>query len=452
MTRLVAFLAPRFPGLSARVRACGEEDRMLLLSADSRTRLELKTTGGRLRISLQDIVEDHSDHPDWHSLNALVAELELHRSVSEHVPVAIWRQEPDGRVVWGNAAYWSLAERMETVADLSPGQFPQVFKDLTNTLVASESAHRLQLKLPGESERLWFEVSACTLGADSVFTAVPADTVISAERKLREFTQTLTQTFAHLSVGLAIFDRKRQLTLFNPALGDLLGFDAEFLVARPNLMRFLDQLRERHMMPEPKDYKTWRQQMSDLEAAAAERSHSETWPLPDGRTFRITGRPHPDGAVAFLFEDISAEITLSREFRVELETGQAVIDTMDEAIAVFSADGRMTFANRAYARLWNLENESKTDIVTFIDASRRWQQACMPSPVWGDARDFASEMSGRTTWHAEVRLANGRKVACRFEPLPGGGTMAGFTQAQLQLFKANGTDQGDAVTTAVGHV
>lgn len=447
MTRLVAFLALRFPDLEARVQACGENDRMLLLSSDERSRLRLESKGGRLRIALEDIDDDPSDRPDRHSLAVLTAELEAHRMASDNCPVPVWRLDANGKVTWANGAYWALADRAGQAADIAPGKVPVLFPEMAGTTLPAGSHQRLQLTFGSgaEAEVAWFDASVRCSGPDRIVTAVPADMLVGAERNLREFIQTLTQTFAHLSVGLAIFDRKRQLTLFNPALGDLLGFGVEFLVARPSLIRFLDHLRERHMMPEPKDYKTWRHQMSELEAAAAEGGHSETWPLPDGRTFRITGRPHPDGAVAFLFEDISAEITLSREYREELETGQAVIDTMEEAVAVFAADGRLSFANRAYARLWNAQDDPAKEAATFLEASRRWHQACMPSPVWGDAREFAAEMSGRTTWNAEVRLINGRKLACRFEPLPGGGTMAGFTELPGPAFQPQAPDATDPV-------
>ncbi len=214
-----------------------------------------------------------------------------------------------------------------------------------------------------------------------------------------------------------------------------MGLNVDFLVARPSLVRFLDQLRERHMIPEPKDYKSWRQTMSDLEAAVVEGGYSETWTLTDGRTFRITGRPHPEGAVAFLFEDISDSVTLSRAYREELDTGKAVIDTLDEAIAVFAVDGRLSFANRAYARFWSAA-EGEEEAETFLDASRRWQTRCQPTPVWGDARDFAADIAtGRSSWDAEVRLADGRRLSCRFEPLPGGGTMAGFTEIAPGIFR-----------------
>ena len=72
------------------------------------------------------------------------------------------------------------------------------------------------------------------------------------KRPQRDFVQTLTKTFAQLSVGLAIFDADRRPVLFNPALGDLSLLPADFLIARPTLFSFLDRLRDNRMIPEPK--------------------------------------------------------------------------------------------------------------------------------------------------------------------------------------------------------
>lgn len=432
LARLIACLLPRFPDLADRLRACGHQDRILLLSSDGKDRLRIEAKGGTVRITLEDVDGGGEDLPDRHSVAVLSGELEAYRNATQGSPVALWQFDDDGRVVWAGGGYADLASRAVITEELEPGALPTLFPGAAKAGLPPGTSQRLQLQLSEEPAARWFDVSMQTVGKDRLYMAIPADAVVAAERNLREFIQTLTQTFAHLSVGLAIFDRKRELTLFNPALGDLLACEVEFLVARPSLMRFFDHLRERHMMPEPKDYKTWRQKMSELEAAASEGGHSETWPLPDGRTLRITGRPHPDGAVAFLFEDISAEISMSLEFRKELETGKAVLDTFDEAIAVFAPDGRLGYANRAYQALWFDAGAlpSKRDRIPFLEASRHWQSLCRPSPVWGDAREFAAEMSGRTTWTAEVQMADGRRLACRFDPLPGGSTLVGFTILQ----------------------
>ena len=244
---------------------------------------------------------------------------------------------------------------------------------------------------------------------------------------MREFVQTLAKTFAHLPIGLAIFNRHRRLELFNPALTDLSSLPVAFLSGRPTLVAFLDELRDRRVMPEPKDYKNWRQQITELEAEAVRGTYAETWSLPTGQTYRISGRPHPKGALAFLFEDITSEVTMTRRFRLDMELGQAVIDSVSEALAVFSPSGILTRSNTAYAELWGVDPSTTFGDVSITDASRRWIEQCCPTPVWGDVRDFVGTVGERAEWSAEVGLRSGQRLACRFIPLTGGGTLVGFT-------------------------
>jgi len=240
--------------------------------------------------------------------------------------------------------------------------------------------------------------------------------------------QTLAKTFAQLSIGLAIFDRNRQLALFNPALIDLTELSVDFLSGRPNLLTFFDRLRDRSMMPEPKNYGSWRHQMADLVAAASDGNYQETWTLPSGAVYSVIGRPHPDGAIAFLIEDITAEITLTRRFRADLELSQSVLDEMDEAVAVFSADGGLTLTNRAYRELWSVDPEMGFAEPTVIDATRVWQDRCLATPLWGEIRDFVASRENRADWWAEVCLTTGERLDCRIRPLQNAVTMVVFSR------------------------
>ena len=78
----------------------------------------------------------------------------------------------------------------------------------------------------------------------------------------------------------------------------------------------------------------------------------DLWSLSGGQTYRVTGQPHPDGAIALLMEDITEEMSVTRSFRAETALGQSVIDAMDEAIAVFSSAGSLLMWNAAYEKLW----------------------------------------------------------------------------------------------------
>jgi PAS domain-containing protein len=355
------------------------------------------------------------------------------RQAVSGAPYPIWQSDGTGRVLWANVAYCELIRRFTSSEEtVDHDEYAAIFRIPYNPDQESAS-FRMSVTPPGASQPYWFDVRSLRLDAGWMNYATDVNAVVNAEIAQRNFVQTLTKTFAHLSIGLAIFDRKRQLALFNPALIDLTTLPAEFLSARPNLLSFFDRLRDRQMMPEPKNYRSWREQIADLVAAADTGQYSETWSLPSGMTYRISGRPHPDGAVAFLFEDISAEISLTRRFRSQLELGQSVLNTLEQSIAVFSSSGVLAFSNIAYRKMWNIECDTSFTDISITDAARQWQAGSMPTPVWGDLRDFVVQFGERTDWQADVILRNGKAVQCQVIPMSGGATLVIFQTDETQL-------------------
>ncbi len=128
-----------------------------------------------------------------------------------------------------------------------------------------------------------------------------------------------------------------------------------------------------------------------------------------------------------MIEDITPELTLARRFQSDLELAQAVIDSLEEAIAVFSPGGLLTHVNRAYVTLWQTDPLATiARDATLQDATRLWRDRCVPTPVWGDAQDFAAGLENRRDWSGSVRMKTGETLDCRFQPLIGGGMLAGF--------------------------
>jgi PAS domain-containing protein len=349
------------------------------------------------------------------------SELETLRLAMDATPFPVWRMRAPDRVGWHNAAYATLVRRLRG-RDADPG-IP-LFATDSPTL---HPGRKTRLAIEADSShKLWFELTLIRQPAGDLYCATDINAVVDAEIAQRNFVQTLAKTFAQLSIGLAIFDRNRQLALFNPALIDLTALPADFLSSRPTLQGFFDRLRDQKMMPEPRDYRSWRQRMADLVAAAADGSYGETWSLPSGSVYSVSGRPHPDGAVAFLIEDITAEVTLTRRFRAELEIGQAVLDRLDHAVAVFNPDGVLAFSNQPFNRLWGIDPDRSFAQVTIIDMVRTWHENCAISPVWGELRDFVALREGRSDWSAEVRLRSGAALNCSVHPIQNGATMVRF--------------------------
>lgn len=353
-------------------------------------------------------------------------EPEILKVAMDAAPYPVWRIDDEGTVRWCNAAYAALSRKIRgQETDLADPLFPKTGLALVGPEGSGKKA-RVRIQPTGSDKHLWFDVTTVAQAGGTLCYGVDVNAVVDAEIAQRNFVQTLAKTFAQLSIGLAIFDRNQQLALFNPALIDLTSLPADFLSGRPDLLAFFDRLRDRQMMPEPKDYTNWREQLSQLAAAAADGKYQETWSLPSGSVYSVSGRPHPDGAVAFLFEDITAEITLTRRFRSELELGQGVLDALDDAIVVFAPDGALIFSNQPYNRMWGVEPESSFAQVTVLDATRTWQDRCTATPTWGEIRDYVGSRENRVEWWSEIHLRDGGCLSCNVNPIASGATMVSF--------------------------
>lgn len=422
-------LVSRFPGMPATTDA--QTDNPMIVKAI--------TPGdkGMLRITALDdcthveiIDANMADTYGPHDLKALEAEVSTLRTASSTAPHPIWQVDAEGVVQWHNAAYTSLYHR---VFEEAPDPNQPLFETFAVARQPSGST-RASLQKHRDGEMLWFDVNAVQDKGKTMFHAIDINAVIHAEIAQRNFVQTLAKTFAQLSIGLSIFDRNGQLALFNPALVDLTALPAEFLSARPDLLSFFDRLRDNRVMPEPKNYHSWRQEISDVIAAATDGRYQETWTLDTGRTYRVSGRPHPDGAIAFLIEDISAEISLTRNYRAELEMSQSLIDSLDDALVVFSSGGVLQFCNAAYRKMWKLDPDSSFAEVTILDSIRDWQRQSRPNPTWGDIRDFVFKVGERAPWDGIIErvqdTSEDERLMCSICPITSGATLIRFEKLE----------------------
>lgn len=364
-----------------------------------------------------------------HSLAAMEDELAVLRESVDHAPVLIWREDQAGTVTWANAAYLGEIESQ------SPDEIRWPLPRLIPLPDGVDAVRRARIEMDGRTR--WFDCHLQVGDEHRTVFAVPADNAVRAERSLREFVQTLTKTFADLHIGLAIFDRERRLQLFNPALTDLTGLSAGFLTARPTLHALLDALRERRMVPEPRDYASWRKTMATLEAGAASGLHVETWTLPGGQTYRVTGRPHPDGAIAFLFEDISSEIAMTRRFKAELSLGAEVLDALESGVAIFDADGRLLSTNQLFDAIWGAEAAS-----TLRGFDELWRRVAEDSPGYQALRAALAGARVQEARNGAIAGPDRALLSWRVRPLSGGRRMV--------LFARSVAGRTDAALPAVG--
>ncbi|RMF41408.1 MAG: PAS domain-containing protein [Alphaproteobacteria bacterium] len=432
LARLTGWIAATAPelarGLEERFEAGESFSAVFRDDRGEHVELRLRSQGA---LSALQIAPASQLHAEREAACARLAEIERERArlnaLLDAVPVSLWQRSRDGRLVWSNRAYRELAAER----GLDPDD-PVTARELAApALVVDEGREGMRprrVALPAQDgERHWFDVVETDLDEDLIGgCAVSADPVVRAEAALKRFVETLTETFAHLPTGLAVFDRNRRLGLFNPAISEILKLDPAWLARRPTLLDFLEMLRQNRRMPEQRDYLAWRRKLTALERDAEAANYEEDWILPSGQTLHVVGRPHPQGAIAFLFEDISASIRLETRYRSQIDTLRAALDKLPEALTLFGPDGTLAYANTAFQGVWGFDpwlGEKAPHVSALIallaDASE-------PATLWRDLLEFATGQEERVAWAVRIKLKDGRILRGRFAPLPDGSTLMNF--------------------------
>ncbi|MCK0097204.1 PAS-domain containing protein [Yoonia sp. F2084L] len=414
-------ITAEFPSLKATLDDPATSDIRIRSASDPSVYVDVQRQGPKLRIAIGGEEEAYENAAKRLSQASIDAQSSLMKDISANSPQLIWHEDTAGTLLWANDAYTAARAKYDLEA----------FHAMADAQVDPKgpTVQRVSVKSTDGEDIVWFDITKIARPDGALYFADEATELVQALKTKTEFIQTLGKTFGDLSIGLAVFDKNRRLAVFNPALFEMTKLPIEFLSTEPTIDTFLDRLRELRMMPEPKNYTTWREQFIAVEMAAKDGTYSKNWTLPEGQVYRVKGTPHPDGAFALMFEDISAEMSLTRRFRLDIETGQAVLDTLTDAIAVFSSTGTMVMSNSAYGNLWANNSSSMLEHRVLQSEMKTWQDQCIPSAMWDDMRTFIQQLGARKPWSDHVLLEDGRHLACKANPIAGGMTMVRFVIA-----------------------
>lgn len=344
------------------------------------------------------------------SFEAMRDDLAALNAVARHMPLLAWRTGQDGQIVWANTPYIDAFLAVDAGRTGLTWPIPNLFAGQ-----APDALGRLSLDMG--DHRAWFAHSTAPDPVGAFHFATPIDLAVQTETSRREMMQVLTRTFASLPTGLALFDTDRRLQVFNPALVDLMGLDPMFLAARPSLEQFLYTLRELRMLPEPKDFVAWRNEIAEMERAAEKGAFGEEWCLDQGRIFHVTGRPQPGGALAFFFNDVTSDAMLARNLRTEIEICQTVFDGLQDAVIAFNPAGDTLLSNARYNWIWGEDPCSDLSDTGLRHALALWARLSTATTFWADLSDFASNAAQDAVLQGSVCLMEGTTLGVQARKL-----------------------------------
>ncbi|MEM6971510.1 MAG: PAS-domain containing protein [Pseudomonadota bacterium] len=332
-----------------------------------------------------------------------------------------WQRNGEGAIQWSAG---TVASRLG-----------QVLATQTTALIGARTAEqvpddtgiirsRLEILPTGEVEPLPLQIMEIPTGdGDIVGLATDATVAAQAERTLGRFVQTMTETFAHLTAGLAIFDRNQKLVLFNPAFAQLLQLDPAWLANRPSLRDIIDALRANQRIPETGDYHGWRKRLLSLFDNTERADLDEIWHLADGTNIKVLARPHPHRSLAFVFDDISDRIRLEQRYRQSIDLQEATLNRLQEGLAVFGADGRLRILNASFTQIFGIDTALLQPGMHVREIVRLIGDMTVETDLWDKVTTAVTADETRSPWAERLTLGSSRILRLRLAPLPGGDTM-----------------------------
>lgn len=414
------------PALQAfsRLQRLGTEIRLTAKDrCDRAIEFEGAPEGGQLRVVMRDAEPDElrAQLPEETAMRPVEWASDTLSALLETAPLLVWNRSPDGAVNWSGgriAVQSNVVDASQAIAMI-----------LARHSFAEEGADpvkRIRLEI-GDTDPLALHAVEIA-GQDGTICgfAVDASLAASVERTLTRFIQTMTETFAHLTVGLGIFDRNHRLVLFNPTLAELWDIDAVWLARRPDLREILDRLRLSRRLPHVPDYQGWRDKMLALFENPESVQYEESWDLASGERIRVMARPHPHGALAFVFDDVTEQVQLETRYRHMDDLLSTALERLDEGLVVFGPDGILRFVNSAFHEIWETDAEAVSPGMHTREVFDLCSRLSVEADLWEHGITFATGEERRKVWTRTLTLAAGRIVRARFAPLPGGSTLAAF--------------------------
>lgn len=384
---------------------------------------------------------------------ALKRESALLKAALNGIPEPVWLRDDDLSLIYCNTAYVKAVDgkdAQDVVArgrELAPRAAVREARALAAAARASGETRRTPFHMVIEGSRRLMEVTEVPVDSESpkprdenggaplfsdgsgrLTTGLAYDITRQEELEVRLKREAAAHAdvLERLGTAIAIFGPDTRLIFFNTAFAVLWDLSPGWLLDGPSYATVLDTLRGERRLPEVADFPAYK----DKELA---RFNSLIEPtedvlhLPGGGTLRRVIAPHPMGGLLTTYEDITDRLALERSYNTLIAVQRETIDNLQEAVAVFGAEGQLRLANPAFAELWNIGVEVLREgpvMKAVIDAFRDFFD---DETVWSRHRAVMlaalDAERQRLTQQGRVVRRDGSVLEFISVPLPDGGAL-----------------------------
>jgi signal transduction histidine kinase len=356
------------------------------------------------------------------------------QTILQTLPAPVWMRDEAGRINWVNKAYLAFvqAEALRNVLVQDLDLLPLEDRQLVRTILQTENHfhRRISTKIAHQNRILDFHEYCLrgTWGQSTWGYAADLSEVAEISSSLEQKMAAQITALSSLSTATAMFDADQKLTFCNPAYRRIWNITPQDLQRYPTDGALLDFLREQRLLQEQADYRKWKQEL--FSAYHSKQASQQDWYLPDGRTLRVQIIPNQGGGVTYLYEDVTQQIHLESRYNALIRVQSETLETLNEGVIVFGADGRVKLHNPAFTQLWHLPEDvlQTGGQKPHVDDIARACRAMAPEDqAWLRMKALVVGLYDRRQGaQYRIHLLDGRVLESAIAPLPDGATLITF--------------------------
>jgi signal transduction histidine kinase len=354
----------------------------------------------------------------------------------EAAPFPMWYRGPDLKLGLVNSAFVHAveardaadviersAELVDAPGDDSPLETAREARDSGRVVSRMQPAI-----IHGERRMLRIVNVPLATGAVAGF-AVDVQDLEDARTELGRYIESQRELADRMTAGTAQFDADRALSFFNRPFAMMTQLDADWLAEKPEFDRVIDRMRDRHRLPETRDFPAWKEERRAWFTSADEVIEEE-WMLTSGDHLRVVAQPLPDGGLRLFLEDRTEQLRLASARDTLLRVRAATFDNLFEAISVFASDGRLYLWNQRFLEDWELDEEWLTTHPRVDELVPAMARKLMNPTAAAQIREMVRHTTNeRQSSNGRVSMTDGRHFQFAAVPLPDGNAL--FTMVDV---------------------
>ncbi len=435
-----------------RLRGAGEAFRMPLIGVTGRHfDADGRAVGGSAVLRIREVSGERLELTRLRERHdATESELAGLRAMLEALPAPVWVRDADGKLAFVNSAYAHAVEAKDPADAVSRGLelLDQSARAVAAHVLASAAIWRERVTAIVAGERHLLDVTQTPAANGAAAIAIDRNEIEAVRADLQHQLQSNARTLDQLPTAVASFDRARRLMYHNDAYAKLWFFAPAFLEQRPTDGEILDRLRAEQRVPVESDYRAWKERI--FEAYRSPEPMRHTWHLPDGRILDVVAHPNPQGGVTYLYDDTTKAYDLETRFNALDRMQSETLETLHEGVAVFGADGRLTFSNPSFVRLWRLDSEKLGAKPRFDAIVAQCRALHANDETWRALNGFVTSLGEmREGFTRRIERSDGVVLDCTAQSLLGGAALLTFVDvsADVNVERAL-TDRNNALLAA----